>query len=482
MNILTNLSPEQRSIVKRIANILEDNGGRAVLVGGCVRDGLLGIPIEDIDMEVYGLHANAVKSALSPNFRLNTVGRAFGVFILPDFNIDIALPRREFGSGPKHTDFIIEGDPDIGPEEAASRRDFTINAISYDPLTEEYLDPWNGIADIKAKCLRHVSGAFIEDPLRVLRGMQFIARFDLNPHPETVELCRGLTPLYLPKERLWGEWKKLILKGKPISKGLSFLKDCNWLQYFPELEALDGCEQDPQWHPEGDVWKHTLHSLDIYASKRINHEWEDLIVGLAVLCHDMGKPDTTYTDECGRIRSPRHDVLGVPVAQKFLKRLTEHKKIFQEVLPLVREHMRPMALYRDGASDSAIRRLATRVKRIDRLIRVVYADKNGRPSVDLKKTQPLSDSNPREASKDELPEGKWLLDRSTELAVQDQKPKAILLGRHLIELGLKPGPSFSQILDQAYEAQIDGIFSDESGGRAYLKNLLGRPNSTDKTL
>lgn len=450
------LPAKQAAAVKKVAEQLQAAGGRALLVGGCVRDSLLGIPSKDIDIEVYGLEADAIEAALETDFRLDTVGRAFGVFIVKGLDIDIALPRRESKIGPKHTDFKIEGDPNMSPEEAASRRDYTINAISCDPLTGEMMDPYGGIAHLEARELRHVSSAFSEDPLRVLRGMQFIARFDLTASQETIELCRQLSPEHLPQERLWEEWKKLLLKGRQIRKGLNFLKDCGWLQYFPELDALDGCAQDPKWHPEGDVWNHTGHCLDAYAAHRINDEREDLIVGLAVLCHDFGKPNTTYTDENGRIRSPRHDVLGVPVAQRFLERITRQKKIFEEVLPLVEQHMRPLALYRDGAGDSAIRRLAARVKRIDRLVRVAHADKNGRPPIEA----------------DDYPEGKWLLDKTAELSIQDNAPKPILLGRHLVDLGIQPGPHFGKILDRAYEAQLDGAFTDEPTGRDYLKKLV----------
>lgn len=456
MNILDHIPEAQKAAAQKVAKILRDSKGRAHLVGGCVRDGLLGIPAKDIDIEVYGLDASAIEAALKPHFRLDTVGRAFGVFILKGLDIDIALPRRESRVGPKHTDFTVEGDPHMSPREAASRRDFTINAISCDPLTGDMLDPYDGIADLKARRLRHVSEAFSEDPLRVLRGMQFIARFDLEAAPETIALCRELSPEHLPMERLWEEWKKLILKGKQIRKGLNFLKDCDWLQHFPELAALDGCEQEPQWHPEGDVWTHTCHCLDSYAANRIGNEWEDLIVGLAVLCHDFGKPDTTYTDENGRIRSPRHDIVGVPIAKTFLERITRQKKIFDEVLPLVEQHMRPLALYRDGAGDAAIRRLAARVKRIDRLVRVAHADKHGRPPI----------------KSDGYPEGKWLLDKTAQLAIQDNAPKPILLGRHLLELGIKPGPHFGKYLDHAYEAQLDGAFTDEASGRDYLKKLV----------
>jgi tRNA nucleotidyltransferase (CCA-adding enzyme) len=456
LSILNNIPKKQRSATQLVAELLKSQGARALLVGGCVRDGLLGIPAKDIDIEVYGLDADAVEAALMPHFRLDTVGRAFGVFILKGLDIDIALPRRESRIGPKHTDFKVEGDPSMSPREAASRRDFTVNAISADPLTGEQLDPYDGVTDLKARTLRHVSPAFTEDPLRVLRGMQFIARFDLAAAPETIVLCRALTPEHLPIERLWEEWKKLLLKGTSISAGLNFLKDCGWLKYFPELESLVGCEQDPKWHPEGDVWTHTRHCLDAYAAERTGDDWEDLVVGLAVLCHDFGKPDTSYTDETGRIRSPRHDVEGVPVAQRFLERLTRQKKIFEEVLPLVEQHMRPLALYRDGAGDSAVRRLAARVKRVDRLVRVAHADKYGRPPI-----QP-----------DGFPEGEWLLKKTKALAIQDNAPKPILLGRHLVELDIKPGPHFGKILDRAYEAQLDGAFDNEADGRDYLKNLV----------
>lgn len=455
--ILDNIPQKQRAAILQVARIMQAAGGRALLVGGCVRDGLLGIPTKDVDIEVYGLDAAKVETELSKSFKLDTVGRAFGVFILKGLDMDIALPRRESKTGPKHTDFAVTGDPTMSPQEAASRRDFSVNAICYEPLEGQFIDPYDGRADLQQRRLRHVSDAFTEDPLRVLRGMQFVARFELTPDPATIALCKTLTPAHLPSERLWEEWKKLLLKGKDLYAGLRFLKACNWLPYFPELEALVGCEQDPQWHPEGDVWNHTGHCLNAYAANRIGDDWEDLIVGLAVLCHDFGKPDTSYVDsETGRIRSPRHDVLGVPVAQRFLERFTRQRKIFEEVLPLVEQHMRPLALFRDGAGDSAIRRLAARVKRLDRLTRVAYADKCGRPPIEV----------------EDFPEGVWLLSRAGELAIKDNAPKPILLGRHLVDLGIKPGKHFGEILDRCYEAQLDGAFDDTVSGIAYLREFV----------
>lgn len=456
LNILANIPPKQRTACIAVAELIAEAGGHALLVGGCVRDGLLGIPAKDIDIEVYGLDANQVEATLQQQYRLDTVGRAFGVFILKGLEMDIALPRRESKTGPKHTDFKVEGDPNMSPLDAAARRDFTINAISYDPLNDKLLDPYNGVADLNARKLRHVSNAFSEDPLRVLRGMQFVARFSLAADPETIALCRALSPKHLPIERLWEEWKKLILKGTQVGKGLQFLQACDWLKHFPEVEALVGCEQEPEWHPEGDVWNHTCHCLDAYASKRIGDEWEDLIVGLAVLCHDMGKPTTSFIDESGRIRSPRHDVEGVPIAKTFLERITRQNKVFDEVLPLVEQHMRPLALYRDRSGNSAVRRLAARVKRMDRLIRVVHADINGRPPIVC----------------DGFPEGEWLMNKASELAIKDNAPTPILLGRHMIELGACPGKHFGKILDLCYEAQLDGAFTNIESGKLYLKKIV----------
>ena len=462
MDITRKIPAGQRSACEHIARLVGDAGGRALLVGGCVRDGLLGLTAKDIDIEVYGLPADKLEALLRPHYRLDTVGRAFGVLLVKGHDIDIALPRRESRTGPRHKDFAVEGDPAMSPAEAARRRDFTINAIAFDPLTGERIDPVGGARDLEERRLRHVSPAFAEDALRVLRGMQFVARFELVPASDTLALCRELEPTHLPMERLWEEWKKLVLKGVRISAGLGFLRACDWLRFFPELAAMDNCPQDPNWHPEGDVLTHTGHCLDAFAARRTGEEWEDLVVGLAVLCHDMGKPATTYTDDNGRIRSPRHDVEGVPVARAFLERITRQKRIFDDVLPLVEQHMRPLALYRDGAGDAAIRRLAARAKRLDRLVRVAEADKNGRP--------PL----PAEG----CPEGEWLLRRSAELAVRDNAPAPILKGRHLIDLGLEPGPHFGKLLDRCYEAQLDGRFRNEADGLRYLRSLLNEPGES----
>ncbi len=438
-----------------IAALVREAGGRAWLVGGAVRDALLGLTPVNLDLEVFGVPAETLGKLLSQRFKVAAVGRAFGVFKLTDFGMDVSLPRRESKTGPGHKGFAVSGDPNLSIEEAAARRDFTINAIYWGPLTGELIDPFEGRRDLEEKRLRHAGAQFSEDPLRVLRAMQFAARFELTVDSATVALCREITPENLPPERLFEEWKKLLLQGVKPSIGLAFLKDCGWVQYYPELEALIDCPQDPQWHPEGDVWIHTLHCLDAFARERMGCEWEDLVAGFAVLCHDFGKPATTlYQDE--RIRSIGHEAKGVAPAASFLRRLTRHQDLIDAVTPLVEHHLRPLELYKAKAGDAAVRRLARKAGRIDRLARVARADQMGRPG--------------RRA--EGFPEGRWLLERAEALAVKDTAPRPLIRGRHLIALGMTPGPEFKPLLDRCYEAQLDGSITTSEEGMAFLREIL----------
>ena len=444
--------------VRVVAELVKRAGGRALLVGGCVRDELLGLEPKDFDIECFGISAPDLQRVLGAKFELDLVGASFGIIKLKHVNIDVAMPRRETKLGLGHRAFEMECDPALTIEEASARRDFTINAIYRDPLTDEILDPWNGRDDLEKRILRHVSPHFIEDPLRVLRGMQFVARFDLDPASETIAICRKMTPERLPPERLFGEWEKLLTEGVKISKGLNFLRDVGWVKYYPELERLIGCKQDPEWHPEGDVWNHTLCCLDAFARERdVRRETkdEDLVVGLAVLCHDFGKPAcTSYDPVKKRVRSLGHDEEGVEPTLTFLSRLTNEERLLKEVPPLVRLHMRPFAMWRDKSSDGAIRRLAAKVVRVDRLIRVAAADDAGRPPFP-------SEPEPLE----------WLAAQAERLRVADSAPKPIVQGRDLIALGMKPGVEFGKILKAAYDAQLDGRFNDLKGGVEYVKEF-----------
>ena len=454
-DLLKSLSPSFAILARELASEVAKHGGLLFLVGGTVRDLILSNSPDELDIEVHGLSESELLKCLEPKYKLNNVGKSFGVLKLKGFAVEIALPRTEFKSGFGHRGFSVEIDPNLSFEKAACRRDFTINAMGLDPLNGKLEDPYEGKKDLDNKILRHVSPAFIEDPLRVLRGMQFAARFDLKAHPETIDICKKIGFEGLASERVFDEWKKLLIKGKTISAGLNFLKQSNWLSFFPELHALVECPQDPEWHPEGDVWTHTLHCMDAFAKKKIGEQWEDLVVGFAILCHDFGKPKTTKICEDGRIRSPKHEPHGERPTISFLSRLTSQKELINQVVPLVKRHLAPRTFFNDQAGDSAVRRLARQVHRIDRLIRVAEADISGRP--------------PR---KDEFPEGKWLLKKAEELKIKSNAPQPIILGRHLLSYGLTPGKSFAPILKKCFEAQLDGEFNDLETGLTYLSKII----------
>ena len=452
--------------VRTVAELVRREGGRALLVGGCVRDSLLGLSPSDFDMECFGIGAERLQSVLSERFDIDLVGASFGIFKLHHIDVDVALPRRETKLGLGHRAFETECDPSLPLAEAAARRDFTINAIYEDPLTGEILDPWNGREDLERGILRHVGVHFCEDPLRVLRGMQFAARFRLVPAQETIVTCRAMEPEGLPKERLMGEWRKLLVKGVAISTGLRFLRDVDWTKHYPELAALIGCRQDPEWHPEGDAWSHTLCCLDAFADARSFNEEEDLVVGLAVLCHDFGKPATTAWDpRKRRIRSLGHDEAGVAPTRSFLRRLTDEEKLLRDVPPLVRLHMRPFSMWKSKASDAAIRRLAVHAGgRLDRLLRVAAADDAGRPPF------------PRDPAALE-----WLAAQAERLRIADSAPTPLVMGRDLIALGLKPGVEFGKILKAAYEAQLDGCFCTTEQGVEFVSALMHLPQKPFST-
>ncbi len=426
--------------------------GRIWLVGGSARDLVLGRQPQDLDLEVFGLPPGQLHALLEQQFSVQFVGKAFGVFKLDGLPIDITTPSRHLADHESVPGLLRQADPSMDIDEALARRDFTINAMAWDPDTLEFRDPFNGRADLAAGVLRHASTRFAEDPLRVLRGMQLIARFELVPAPDTVALCATLSQNGQPKERLWEEWKKLIAQGVKPSLGLRFLSDCGWLRFYPELAALQGCEQDPTWHPEGDVWIHTLHCLDWFATERTGRLDDDLPVGLGVLCHDLGKPVTTRRD-FGIITARGHEQEGEEPTRRFLARLTNQEDLTNEILALVRCHLRPRALYDAQASDSAVRRLARHVTGIDRLVRVARADHAGRPP------KPF----------DGFPAGEWLLERAKQLNVETHAAAPIIMGRHLLDLGVHPGPEMGQLLDDCYEAQLDGLFTTLDDGLEYAR-------------
>jgi tRNA nucleotidyltransferase (CCA-adding enzyme) len=435
---------------------------RACLVGGCVRDVLLGQPAgKDFDVEVFGLDYDQLRAALARWGRTDLVGRSFGVVKLSTgsgLTYDFTVPRKDSKVAPGHKGFQIEFDPAITLAEAAARRDFTINSLMYDPRGRKVLDFFGGVTDLNNRILRHTGPSFTEDPLRVLRGMQFAGRFDLRAAPETVALARQIKNSYaeLAVERVREEWFKWAQQGGRPSAGLKFLIDTEWIDHFPEIKALVSTPQEPEWHPEGDVFTHTCHACDALA--RLN-AWRAadaesrLVYMLAVLAHDFGKPATTHTtlkDGRQRIVSPGHDETGAELAKVFLDRLRAPGAIAERVVPLVRNHL----FHLGSITDRAIRRLAKRLEpdSIEGLCLVMTADGMGRP--------------PRPAVVPEIVTN--LLARARELNVRNKPPEPILMGRHLIEAGLPAGKDFASILHKAYDAQLEGAFHDLPGAFAWL--------------
>lgn len=455
-----------------LSELIRDNGGRAMLVGGCVRDELMGVEPKDWDLEVYGVEPSRLRQLLETvaggGLSLNVVGEAFTVYKLGS-DLDVSLPRRDRKIGRGHRGFVVEGDPGMSFEEACSRRDFTVNAILKDPLTGEIVDPFSGREDIDREILRNVSDAtFAEDSLRVLRAAQFAARLEFDIDPKTAELCRSIDVTDLPRERIWGELEKLLLKSNRPSIGLQWLYDLGVVdQLFPELASLVGVRQEPDWHPEGDVDVHTLMVVD-EARKLIDDlPYERKIaVMLGAVCHDFGKPPTTeFVD--GRIRSRGHDEAGVEPTLAFLDRLgiyTLHGfDVRDQVVQLVRYHLKPGEFYKVEAKnpvgDGAFRRLARKVEP-DLLYRVAKADSLGRNPEWMPKEK-WFDSAAQE----------WFIERVRSLDIEKKAPDPILMGRHLIELGMSPGPEFKRILDAVYELQLDGKITDLDEAIAATKSL-----------
>lgn len=434
-------------------------GGRAIVVGGFVRDRLLGRPSKDLDLEVFGVAQDDMLAMLGAIGRVEPVGRAFPVYKLGP--IDVALPRRESKSGRGHTAFTVEGDPEMPFADAARRRDFTMNAVGWDPLTDEYLDPFGGRADLAARRLRVVDPrTFRDDSLRVLRALQFAARFTATLDDEAFGICRAIRLDDLPAERLWGEFEKLLLVAERPSLGFALARDLGVIaQVLPEMVPLYDCPQDPEWHPEGDVWTHTLLVIDEARRRNADLDRPRLAaVMLGAVCHDLGKPHTTSRID-GRWRSPGHEAAGVPAATQILDRFNintiDGYDVRRQVLGLVAEHLRPSAFYKtkDTVKDGAFRRLAARVD-LELLVRFGRADCHGR------------------AGTFDCSAMDWFIDRARALGVEHAPPAPILLGRHLLGLGVTPGPRMGEILRAVYERQLDGAVVTLDDGLAAAREAL----------
>lgn len=450
------------TLTLEIANTLHNEGARAIIVGGTVRDLLLkkenkNFKLKDIDIEVFGIEKDGLKKILNDFGRTLEVGVSFAVFKLK--GLDISLPRRDSKIGSGHKGFQIEIDPNLSYGEASRRRSFTINSMGLDPLTGELLDPWGGRNDLKKKILRAVDPkTFIEDSLRVLRGMQFVGRFNLAIDTATLNLCRAIPLDDLSEDRIGEEWLKLLLLSDKPSIGLQAGMDLGVFEKLhPELFGLAGVSQQSEWHPEGDVWEHTKLAVDAMAHIYRREKQDDgqaEILMLAALLHDIGKPPTTELSE-GFIHSYNHHIVGQEIAENFLLKIKRNRKIIQSVLPLIQEHL--FLTFAPEPSDKALRRLAVRLKpaTIRQLAHVIEADLIG-----------------MKAGTERIDRCRKLLDDASRLELSESMPKPILTGKILIDQGLQPGPAFGDILDDAYEAQLDNEFDSTEKALAWLKKRL----------
>jgi len=464
-------------LVLDIARAVRGAGGRAFLVGGWVREhqalrqqGSEAVPAgQEFDLEVYHLSPERLVAVLKSFGQVNLVGESFAVYKVsardvhgtPPPIIDVSLPRRDTLVARGHRGFAVHGDPDLPFVEATRRRDFTINAMMLDPLTGETIDLWKGVADLRSRVLRAVDQkTFVEDSLRVLRAVQFAARLEFEIDPATADLCRSVDLSDLPAERIWGEVEKLLMRARRPSIGLDWALRLGVIdRLFPELKATVGCPQEPEWHPEGDVWVHTLLSMDRAKDEIAGlPEVKQLTVLLAVLCHDLGKPSTTAVVD-GRIRSYDHEEAGVAPTLSILDRLKVHTlagyDVRAQVVALVGSHLTPSHYFknRDNVGDGAFRRLARRLEP-ELLYRVSRADCLGRTGTFSTEAQ------------------EWFIDRARSLGVEEKPPKPLLMGRHLLEMGLQPGPEIGRITRAVYEMQLDGRVGDLDGALRAARELL----------
>lgn len=431
------------TIAEKIAYMVGEKGGRAFYVGGFVRDKILGIDNKDVDMEVHGIKPEELLDILTEVGEPLSYGRSFGIYSLRGHDIDVAMPRRERAIGKGHRDFEVLVDPFIGTEAAARRRDFTINAIMEDVLTGELVDHFGGMQDLKKGIIRHIdTETFVEDPLRVFRGAQFASRFGFSVADETLELCRGMDLSSLSRERVEDELKKALLKGKKPSIFFEVLRRAGGLDaWFPELKALIGLEQDPKFHPEGDVWTHTMEVLDRAAAYRSVAEKPYAFMLLA-LTHDFGKALTTEKIN-GRIHSYDHEIKGLTLIEEFLRRITNEKDVISYVLNMVPLHMKPNVA---AASKSAVKVTNRMFDRAEAPVDLIYFAMSDKPV--------MSGDNPFTGDPD------FLFERYK--IYKETLAKPYVTGRDLVEAGLEPGEYFAEVLAYAHKLRLAGIEKEDA--------------------
>lgn len=440
-------------MAEKIAAAVAEVGGRAYYVGGFVRDRLLGRECKDIDMEIHGVPVPALEAILDSLGSRIQMGASFGIYGLGGYDLDIALPRKEQANGRGHKDFAVFTDPFLGAKKAAMRRDFTVNALMEDVLTGQIVDFFHGREDLEKGILRHVDDAsFPEDPLRVLRAAQFAARFGFAIAPETAALCKTIDLRPLSGERVLGELEKALLKAPRPSVFFEVLRQMDQLQsWFPEVQALIGVPQEPRFHPEGDVWNHTMLVLDRAAELR-SQAANPRGLMFAALGHDFGKPATTCRDDTGRIRALGHEEAGLTPVRAFLNRITKGKQLSRYVLSMTRLHMRPNMLAAQHSGQKSFNRLFDESLCPEDLLLLSKADALGK--------DPAPDYSETEAQ---------LQARLS--AFRETMAQPYVQGADLVAAGFPPNKDFTQALTLAHSLRLAGVPKKKAMGQvtAFLR-------------
>ena len=428
---------KDKIMAEKIANRVNQFGGKTYYVGGYVRDKVLGIDNKDIDIEVHNITPDTLKNIISEFGEIKVQGASFGVYNIKGYDIDIAQPRMEQAIGRGHKDFEVTVDPFIGTEKAAVRRDFTINALMEDVITGEIVDHFNGLNDIKHGIIRHIDDiTFSEDPLRVLRAAQFAARFNFSIAPETIDIMSKMNLNELSKERIYEEMKKAMLKSNKPSIFFNILNTVNQLDYwFPEIKALINCPQNSMYHPEGDVWVHTMNTIDFAATIK-NKTTNPEFFMIAALCHDFGKPSSTTIDSNGIAHNINHEKLGIDVAKSFMDRLNPNVAMCKYVLNMVENHMKLHSAFNNKSKiKSTNAKFDVSICPND-LVNLTIADSASKGTIYTE-------------------EMNWITDRLSIYEARMKEPE--VTGKDLIELGIKPGPQFTEILKMTHKQHLSGV-------------------------
>lgn len=436
-------------LVKKVAEDVKEYGGRVFYVGGYVRDKLLNKANKDIDVEVYGVPIEDLKRILSKYGQIKGVGATFGVLMVKGYDVDFTLPRTENKVGIKHTDYEITIDETLSIEEATKRRDFTINSILQDVLTLEYIDIYNGKADLKKGIIRYVnSETFKEDELRIFRACQFASRFNFSIDEKVKEVGREFNYQSLSKERVFEELNKALLKSTKPSIAFNNLLEIGVIEkLYPELYKLKGCEQGKDYHPEGDVWEHTMMVLDVLSLLKYKSK-NPLGLMYSGLCHDLGKPKTQKYMAEGRISFYGHDIKGVEIAEEFMKKLTNETKLIDYVKEMTKYHMMGHKILE--LQDKKLRKLMVSID-INELMLFTEADDKGRG------TPGNRDSIYTECDKGLVKKSERIRSLSNG---EYGEIKPYFTGKDLIGMGYEQGEELGKTLSEAFTQQLSGKTKD----------------------